>query len=71
MVSNYKQIGQTSLMCAVFKGHVDCVRLLIESGADVDATDNVRLLLCFVARVYGLDGLTDRSIVDERTRMGL
>ena len=51
------QDGRTALMCAVSKGHVDCARLLIESGADKEAIDNVRIVVhCFVVRVCGWIG---------------
>ena len=36
------QIGATALMNAVQKGHVDCARLLLDAGADKEATDQVR-----------------------------
>lgn len=39
MVGN--QNGCTALTLAVLKGHADCVRVLVEAGADKDATDNV------------------------------
>ena len=29
--------GRTALMCACEKGDIDCVRLLVENGADVNA----------------------------------
>jgi hypothetical protein len=36
-------------MCAAAKGYTDCVRLLIDAGADKEAVDEVRrrLLLCY------------------------
>ena len=49
----YTQNGFTALILAAASGHVDCVRLLIDAGADKDAMDDVRrrsLYLCF-ARV--------------------
>ena len=36
------QNGWTALMRAAEHGRADCVRLLIDSGADKDAKDNVR-----------------------------
>ena len=36
------QHGCTALMYAAFQGHSDCVSVLIELGADVNATDSVR-----------------------------
>ena len=45
------QSGWTALIFAAEKGHVDCARLLIDTGADKDARNNVRrwVLLCRVA----------------------
>ncbi len=37
------QDGFTALMFAARAGHVDCVRLLIDFGADKDATNEVRV----------------------------
>ena len=36
------QDGRTALICAALKGHTDCVRLLLDAGADTNATDRVR-----------------------------
>ena len=36
------QEGWTALMLAVSEGHTDCVRLLIDNGADKEAKDEVR-----------------------------
>ncbi len=36
------QEGYTALMSAAFYGQIDCARLLVEGGADMDAKDNVR-----------------------------
>ncbi len=36
------QNGRTALVWAALCGHVDCVRLLIDAGADTDVEDNVR-----------------------------
>ena len=41
------QFGRTALICAAAEGHIDCVRLLVESGADAKATDNVRDMLLY------------------------
>ena len=38
----HSQTGGTALISAAEKGHTECVRLLVESGADKDAADNVR-----------------------------
>ena len=45
------QDGWTALICAADQGRADCVRLLIDAGADKEAADNVRrlLLLCWDA----------------------
>jgi hypothetical protein len=36
------QNGETALLHATIFGHADCVRLLIDAGADKDAKDMVR-----------------------------
>ena len=36
------QFGLTPLIWAALKGHADCVRVLVEAGADMDGKDNVR-----------------------------
>ncbi len=35
------QEGGTALMLATEKGHTDCVRLLVDGGADTDVQDQV------------------------------
>ncbi len=40
------QNGYTALIEAAHKGHADCVRLLIDAGADKDAKDEVRVGRC-------------------------
>ncbi len=40
------QNGCTALILAVLKGRADCVRVLVEAGADKDATDNVCYNAC-------------------------
>ena len=37
----YLQSGQTALMEASIGGHVECVKLLLEKGADVNHKDRV------------------------------
>ncbi len=42
------QNGYTALIRAAANGHVDCVRVLLEGGANMEARDHVRctLMLC-------------------------
>ena len=44
----HAQDGQTPLHAAAIKGHVEIAQLLMEKGANVEATDKVQ----FVANVY-------------------
>jgi hypothetical protein len=37
-----KQEGYTALIFSAKKGHTDCVNVLLENGADKEATDIVR-----------------------------
>ena len=41
------QDGWTALIWAAWNGHTECVRLLIDAGADKDAKDQVRVGQCF------------------------
>jgi hypothetical protein len=41
------QDGRTALMCASESGQTDCVRLLLDAGADMNAKDKVRVFLMF------------------------
>jgi ankyrin repeat protein len=41
------QEGWTTLSLASLNGQTDCVRLLLESGADKDAKNNVRCVFSF------------------------
>jgi hypothetical protein len=41
------QWGSTALTCAAEEGHADFVRLLLDTGADKDAKDDVRVGRCF------------------------
>ncbi len=43
LVDKCLQLGQTALMMAAQKGLVDCVRVLLERGADKEALDHVRV----------------------------
>ena len=45
------QDGQTALMLASQKGHLEVVTLLLEKGADIHAKDNVSLSI-FVCIVF-------------------
>ncbi len=42
------QRGSTALMDAAWSGHANCVRVLIDAGADTDAKNEVRVGRCFV-----------------------
>ncbi len=44
---NSFQTGQTPLMLAVSRGNAGMVELLLDAGADVNETDNVRLGFVF------------------------
>ncbi len=37
------QFERTALICAFANGHADCVRLLLEAGADMENKDNMRV----------------------------
>ena len=41
------QGGWTALLNAALHGHADCLKLLIDAGANKDAKDNVRDGHCF------------------------
>ena len=52
------QNGGTSLMWASREGHVECVKILIEGGAQVNQQNKVssyRLVQCLVGDVYPCD----------------
>ncbi len=38
----HAQNGRTALFYAAIKGHAECVRLLLDAGADKEAKNNVR-----------------------------
>ena len=40
-ILSYLQSGQTALMKASSEGHVECVKLLLEKGADANHQDGV------------------------------
>lgn len=50
---HFAQDGSTVLINAAANGHADCVRLLLESGADMEAKNNVRAAVAH-ARVWFL-----------------
>ena len=43
------QLGKTALICAASSGRAECARLLLDAGANKDATDEVRIFCrdCF------------------------
>ena len=41
-LSQAQRDGRTALIYGVVQGHTECARLLLEGGADKDATDHVR-----------------------------
>ena len=41
------QAGCTALMWAVVRGRTDCVRALVEAGADKEAKEEVRIPIAF------------------------
>jgi hypothetical protein len=43
------QAGDTPLHCAARAGKIDCVRLLVQRGADAGAKNNVRRATCAAA----------------------
>jgi hypothetical protein len=46
------QDGNTALMYAAEDGHADCVRLLIDAGADKNIGNNVRVSRCIAEAHY-------------------
>ena len=58
MVVSDIQDGWTSLMWASKGGHVECVKMLLEGGAQANQQKNVsgyRLVQCLVGDVYPCD----------------
>lgn len=49
---NQTQDGYTALMFAARNEHAECTRLLVESGADTGATDNVRCINSFLSLLF-------------------
>jgi hypothetical protein len=54
-IHNSWQEGTTPLSFAAINGHADCVRLLLDAGADKNAADGVRCR--FAPRLRNLIGL--------------
>jgi ankyrin repeat protein len=46
------QDGETALICAAIFGRIDCVRLLVEIGADKDVKNNVHFMFSFLCCAY-------------------
>ena len=46
------QSGNTALIGAGYGGHEDCVRLLVDAGADKEAKDDVRVTGFFIMGIY-------------------
>ena len=59
MICHFRlQLGKTSLILASERGHVECIKMLLESGAQANQQDNVsgyRLVQCLVGDVYPCD----------------
>jgi hypothetical protein len=45
--AQYTQGGNTALICAAVRNHSDCVRLLMDHGADKEVKNLVRQKTCF------------------------
>lgn len=43
----HEQVGTTALMSAAQRAHAECVRVLLEAGANKHATDKLRCGVCF------------------------
>ncbi len=39
----HEQNGQTALIAASLKGNIECVRLILDCGADLNVRDSVRI----------------------------
>ncbi len=56
VVMNVMKNGSTAIIWAALKGHIDCLKLLVDSGGDINVRDNVSdlrvmILLCVHALV--------------------
>ena len=49
------QDGMTALMYAAHEGHTECVRQLIDAGADKEAMTSVRVGRCLAGRFFELN----------------
>ena len=58
------QTGETALTCAASKGFVECARVLVEAGAVLDTTINVRETIVIVA-YQGLFARSFQSLFGE------
>ena len=56
------QNGFTALICASDRGQTDCVRLLLDAGADKEAKSNVRRRSLFFICVFSISSFYLRSI---------
>jgi hypothetical protein len=48
----YEQDGSTSLILSVMNGHVECMRLLLDAGADKNAINAVRVSRICRVRIF-------------------
>ena len=46
------QNGDTALLLACQEGHIECVRYLVENGADIEAKDNVSNMCNFLTILF-------------------
>jgi hypothetical protein len=53
------QYGQTALIVAASENQAECVRSLLELGADNNATDDVRAIWYFAVRAFAYMNLED------------
>ncbi len=60
--------GRTALMCAAENGHADCVRLMLDAGADKNAVDEVRASAACLACGPCCAGDGDGLVCERRRR---
>jgi hypothetical protein len=53
------QIIWTALMHSAFGGHIECVQVLINAGAEKEASDNVRFGCSLCGRIWFASSLHD------------